>query len=105
MAKAQQPHLKATYKDLKLRVAQDQRLRVHGTSAHQILFEKTLSLYRTYRSYGCLAPADSCIVQSSTQDDPWIIQNERSRRGHDSKFTCNGQLIFDYDLTGKAFVR
>ena len=105
MAKAQQLHLKATRENLKLHVAQEQQLRVHGTSPRQILFEKTLSLYRTYRSHGCLAPANSHIVQSSTQDDPWIIQNERSRRGHDSKFTCDGQLLFDYDLMGKAFVR
>lgn len=108
MVKACQPHERATRDDLKLRVMQSQRSRLHGTSAHQALFEKTLSLYRAYLVHGCLGPTDtSCTAIASADfgDDQWVLQNERSRRGHDPKPTCNGRLIFDYDHSGKAFVR
>jgi hypothetical protein len=108
IGKAQQPHERATREDLKLCVTQSQQSRLHGTSAHQTLFEKTLSLYRAYLVHGCLGPADTSTtgaINKDFGDDQWAVQTERSRRGHDPKATCNGKLIFDYDHNGKAFVR
>ena len=101
-----EPHQRATREDLRLRLAQDQHVRMHGTSARQALFEKTLSLYRAYCAHGCLGPADaSTNTKHAAEDNQWISQNKRAQRGHDSKPTCDGELIFDYDLNGKAFVR
>ena len=108
MVKVRQPHERATHEDLKLHVMQDQQTCIDGTSARQNLFEKTLSLYHAYCAHGCLGPPDTSnkvTIQNSTQDDQWSMQNERSRRGHEPKITCDGRLIFDHDLHGKAFVR
>ena len=108
MVKARYPHERATRDDLKSRIAQDQRSRLYGTSAQQTLFEKTLSLYRAYLVHGCLGPVDmACVAMTNGdfRDNQWAAQTEKSRRGHDPKFTCNGRLIFDYDNNGKAFVR
>ena len=103
MVKMSEPHQRATREDLKLRLAQDQHIH---TSACQALFEKTLSLYRTYCTHGCLGPADtSTDTEHTVEDNQWISQNMRAQHGHDSKPTCNGQLIFDHDLNGKAFIR
>jgi hypothetical protein len=104
MDEARKPHENVTREDLKLRVAQQQR--PHGTPAQQALFEKTLSLYRVYRVHGCLGPLDPLTISTADDEgDEWAIQNQKARRGHNPKLTCNGQLAFDYDQTGKAFVR
>jgi hypothetical protein len=104
MVEAQKPHENVTREDLKLLVAQQQR--PHGTPAQQALFEKTLSLYRVYRVHGCLGPLDPLAISTANDEgDEWATQKEKARRGHNPKLTCNGQLVFDYDHTGKAFVR
>jgi hypothetical protein len=100
---AQKPHENVTREDLKLRVAQQQR--PYGTSAQQALFEKTLSLYRVYRVHGCLGPLDPLAIDTVNDEDEWAAQNQKARRGHNPKLTCNGCLVFDYDHAGKAFVR
>jgi len=43
-------------------------------------------------------------VQVSEEDkqDEWVVQTQKSHRGHDVKLTCNGQLVFDYDYNGKT---
>jgi hypothetical protein len=105
MAKARKPHQSVTHSDIKLRAQQQQPRK---TSAQQALFEKTLSLYRGYRVHGCLGPAEAQLAQDSGEDDQdndWMVQTRKSRRGHDAKLTCSGQLIFDYDRDGKAFVQ
>ena len=105
IAKARQPHVKATREALKLRVIESQQGHLYGSLPHQALFEKTLSLYRTYVIHGCLGPPNESPTDANSQDDQWIDRNERARRGHEPKRSCNGQLIFDYDHNGKAFVR
>ena len=70
--------------------------------------EKTLSLYQAYHIHGCLSPIDTTIAHTADeeyQEDDWTRQAQKSHRGHHAKLTCNGQLIFDYDYAGKAFVR
>jgi hypothetical protein len=105
MVKISEPHLKATRADLKLRLVQDQHIHLQ-TSAHRALFEKSLSLYRAYCTHGCLGPADaSTNSEHAVEDNQWILQKKRAQRGHDSKPKCDGKLIFDHDLNGKAFVR
>jgi hypothetical protein len=108
MAKATQPHHKATREDLRLRLTQHQQLCWHGSSTHQALFEKTLALYTTYHIHGCLGPPNeletSRYMDNSFQSD-WGTQIKKARRGHSAKLTCAGQLLFDYDHTGKAFIR
>ena len=104
MDAARKPHENVTREDLKLRVTQQQR--PHGTPVQQALFEKTLSLYRVYRVHGCLGPLDPFVISTANDEgDKWAMQNQKARRGHNPKLTCNGQLIFDRDQTGKAFVR
>jgi hypothetical protein len=108
MDKAREPHQKATHKDLKRCFTQNQQTPSY-LSAHQALFNKTLSLYRTYRAYGCLGPVDPFVTTAANNtnkdDQQWTAQIERSRRGHDPKLACGGKIIFDYDHDGKAFVR
>lgn len=107
MTLARQPHEKATREDLQWRLVQSRQLRVQGRVSYQALSEKTLALYRAYRVHGCLGPPDdnTNLRNRDLQDDEWAAQVKKARRGHDAKLTCNGQLIFDYDHTGKAFVR
>jgi hypothetical protein len=108
MAKAWKPYQSVTHSDIKLRVQQQQP---HKMSAQQALFKKTLSLYRGYHVHGCLGPTEAQLAQDineageDDQDNDWMVQTQKSRRGHDAKLTCSGQLIFDYDHDGKAFVR
>ena len=105
MVKARKPHQSVTHEDIKLRVQEQQPRK---TSAQQALFEKTLSLHRGYRVHGCLGPAEVQLAQDinkDNEDDDWVVQTQKSRRGHDAKLTCGGRLIFDYDHNDKAFVR
>lgn len=95
-----------TREDLESHITRQQQ--PYGTSAQKALFEKTLSLYRVYQVLGCLGPADPGTVQAVDEDDQlgeWRIQIQKSLRGHNTKVTCNGRLIFGYDHAGKAFVR
>jgi hypothetical protein len=103
MVNAQKPHQAVTSEDLKRRVHWQ---RPRRTSAQQVLFKKTLSLYCAYRIQGCLGPVDETVqVNREDEQDEWVVQTQKSRQGHDAKLTCNGRLIFDYDYYGKAFVR
>jgi hypothetical protein len=103
MSEAQKPHQAVTPEDLKLRVTQQQQ--PEGNSAQRALFEKTLSLYHVYRVHGCLSPTDMPAISKDDEQDEWPALNQKARRGHNPKLTCNGQLIFDYDHTGKPYVR
>jgi hypothetical protein len=104
MAEARKPHENVTKENLQFRVAQQQQ--PDGTPAQRALFEKTLSLYRVYRVHGCLGPLDPLAISTANdEDDEWAIRSQKARRGHNPKLTCDGQLIFDYDQTGKAFVQ
>jgi len=108
MDKAWEPHQKATREDLKLCFAQNQQTPLY-LSAHQALFNKTLSLYWTYCAYGCLGPVDPFITTAANNTNKdhqqWTAQIKQSQCGHDPKLTCGGEIIFDYDHDGKAFVR
>ncbi|KZP03707.1 hypothetical protein FIBSPDRAFT_768547 [Athelia psychrophila] len=111
LVQASQPHTRATREALKFRLQQSQQLS-HPRSAQRALFEKTLSLFRSYRTAGCLGPADSGSTPRRSPDDSdeddedvrWQAQTEKNRRGHAPKRTCNGRIILDHDHTGRAFV-
>lgn len=110
-SEARQPHTRATREALKLRLQQSQQLS-HPRSAQRALFEKTLSLFRSYRAAGCLGPADGSSVprrspdseNENGEDAQWQAQMDKNRRGHAPKLTCNGKILLDYDHTGRAFV-
>lgn len=112
LAEARQPHTQATREALKLRLQHSQQLN-HPESANRALFEKTLSLFRSYRAVGCLGPVDSApnprddssdSDDSDVQEARWKTQMDKNRRGHAPKKTCNGRIVLDYDHTGRAFV-
>lgn len=65
--KAREPYIQATREALKSRL---QELQHRTISAQQALFEKTLSLYRAYRVYGCLGPkSDEITTLEALQDN------------------------------------
>jgi len=109
MARAREPHEKATREDLRLRVTQNQQITSHSTGARaRLCSKKTLSLYRAYRAHGCLGPLDPFIrmaANNAAEVDEWAAQIVQSRRGHDPKLHMWWEIIFDYDHDGKAFVR
>ncbi|KZP19049.1 hypothetical protein FIBSPDRAFT_955798 [Athelia psychrophila] len=101
------PHETASREALKSRLRQSQLLR-NVTSAQQALFAKTLTLYRSYRVHGCLGSVSLStppMPPTDVEDDVWLARLQQIRRGHDPKLTCDGQLIFDYNETGEAFIR
>lgn len=112
---AHTPHTHATRDALKQRLKESQyQMRTVGTcSAQWALFEKTLSLYRSYHVNGCMGPASptetvTTDLHSNHEDDEehtWRAQLQQIRRGHSTKPSCDGKLLFDYDPAGKAFVQ
>ena len=102
MDEACKPHQAVTREDLEFCVTQQQQ--PQSTSAQQALFEKTLSLYHVYKVHSCLGPTDAPAKEDTNQDE-WTLQNEKAHCGQQAKLTCRGRLLFDYDHTGKAFVR
>lgn len=108
-----QPHTRATREALKFRLQQSQQPH-HPKSAQCALFEKTLSLFRSHRTAGCLGPAgcDSILPGSpdsdgdsgDSDDTLWKAQTDKNRRGHAPKRTCKGKIMLDYDNTGRAFI-
>lgn len=104
------PHVAATRETLKLYLQELQKLR-NFSDPQQALFAKTLTVYRSYRTLGCLGPvAYSSLIQSAIDsedddEDEWCTRLRNIRRGHDPKSTCNGKLLFEHDQEGRAFVR
>ncbi|KAF7975392.1 hypothetical protein HWV62_9607 [Athelia sp. TMB] len=104
------PHVAATRDTLKLYLQELQKLR-NVSDPQQALFAKTLTVYRSYRTLGCLGPvAYSSLIQSAIDnedddEDEWCTRLRNIRRGHDPKSTCSGKLLFEHDQEGRAFVR
>ncbi|KZP11654.1 hypothetical protein FIBSPDRAFT_913544 [Athelia psychrophila] len=92
------------------REALKQRLREsrRESSATRALFEKTLSLYRSYLVLGCLGPASDHPPPSDIEDREdfaWLVQMQKIRRGHHPEVTCSGRILLEHDYTGQAFIR
>ncbi|KZP03615.1 hypothetical protein FIBSPDRAFT_768689, partial [Athelia psychrophila] len=103
----QAPHEMATRDQLRLRLQESQKL-LNVDITQRALFSKTLSLYRAYRVHGCLGPASPSVFPTpppEDTEDAWLTRLQQIRRGHDAKVTCDGELIFDHDHMGQAFIR
>lgn len=100
------PYETALREALKAHLTHSQQIQ-NTTSAQQTVFSKTLTLYCSYRTHGCLGSASAPTLSTPPpdDDDKWLVKLQQIRRGHDPKLTCDGQLIFDYDSMGQAFVR
>lgn len=43
-------------------------------------------------------------TEHAAEDNQWNVQNKQAQCEHNSKPTCDRQLIFDYYLNGKVFL-
>ena len=57
--------------------------RQNNSSVDQVLFEKTLTLYRSYRMHGCLAPPDEGVTSAEDIDleDKWATPSGEGSTG------------------------
>lgn len=75
----------------------------------QVLFSRTLSLFRAYRALGCLGPTSQDLLSpfdtDHLVDKEWDAQMRNIWRGHDPRTSCGGHILLEYDKTRQAFVR
>ncbi|KAJ6624512.1 hypothetical protein B0H10DRAFT_1943119 [Mycena sp. CBHHK59/15] len=103
-----QPHLTVSRDDITDRLHREQLNREKHSSTRSALFKKTLAYFAALSKQGCGAPPHEATIYLSAeleQRESWLLQQEKIRRGHLSKPTCDGRLLFQYDNLGKAFIR
>ncbi|KAJ7676899.1 hypothetical protein DFH06DRAFT_976937 [Mycena polygramma] len=78
------------------------------SSTRSALFKKTLAYFAALLRQGCGAPPHEATVYHGDEFErraSWLIQQEKARRGHPARPTCDGRLQLEYDANGKAFVK
>jgi hypothetical protein len=102
------PHCQATRDDIHHNLTHAQRLLQSRNNLSQQLLMKTLALWSSFRCIGCGAPPYETTTYHGMERDQverWNAQKEKARRGHEAKSTCQGRLLFEYDIRGIPYVR
>ncbi|KAF7327180.1 hypothetical protein MKEN_00295100 [Mycena kentingensis (nom. inval.)] len=92
-----QPHTKASRADVARTLAGQQAERDEHASARATLQQKTLAYFVVLQREGCGAPLYEPTIYVGAELDERERQlevRERIRRGHASKATCEGRLLF-----------
>ncbi|KIJ69922.1 hypothetical protein HYDPIDRAFT_78824 [Hydnomerulius pinastri MD-312] len=101
------PHCRASRDSIQSRLCSE-----NLTPSAQVL-KKTHTFWAALQKNGCGALPAPSPVQSHIHNQPdrlqwqekWDEQREASRRGHTTKLTCQGRLLFDYDRQDRPFIR
>jgi hypothetical protein len=102
------PHCRASRELLRSRLEKERESRLQSNSPIRDVYEKTLSLWSALTKTGCGAPRDELTIFSGTdlaEHNRHKAQLEATRRGHDTKITCNGRLLFEHDHKDNAYIR
>ncbi|KAJ6453265.1 hypothetical protein DFH09DRAFT_964017 [Mycena vulgaris] len=102
------PHVSASREEITERLRQAQFDRERHSSTRSVLFQKTLAYFVALSKQGCGAPPYEPTTYFGVeleQRQAWLLQRDKIRRGHISKPSCEGRLLFQYDSRGNAFIR
>ncbi|KAJ7437910.1 hypothetical protein B0H11DRAFT_1884881 [Mycena galericulata] len=98
----------STCTDILRRLETERFNRDKYSSTRSDLFKKTLAYFGALSRQGCGAPPHEATVyhgEELEQRTAWLLQQEKARRGHPSKPTCDGRLQLRYDSNGQAFIK
>ncbi|EAU88652.2 hypothetical protein CC1G_01025 [Coprinopsis cinerea okayama7 len=81
------------------------------------LIERTLAYFQSLKTHGCILPPSDetgtvelqLEYEQSLGSEPEVnnfhAQVQKARRGHLPRPSCSGNLVFEYDKHGKAYIR
>lgn len=107
MSAVSKPHCKPTTEDLLAQMQEKHSRGMFNQSTHVLILRKTVAYFMGLQRQGCGFPpceqtnynTEEIAARDSLQE-----ARKRERRGHDSKPTCDGRLLYKIRQDGRPYI-